>query len=61
MARRRHDTGDLDVAAVIRFHAAQRRVAAEVDHPICGELIAFESRRNVHVCSLERHHSGPHL
>ncbi|MDQ1519709.1 MAG: hypothetical protein QOI55_782 [Actinomycetota bacterium] len=63
MTRRpnRNDMSALDVAGVIRVHAAQRQLAAEVDHPICGEFIAFEGRHRVHVCALERHHSGPHL
>jgi hypothetical protein len=52
---------EMDVAQVIRFHAEQRRVAATVDHVICGDLISFERRRSVRVCALERHHVGGHV
>jgi hypothetical protein len=55
-----HDMSDLDIDGVIRVHAEQRRLTMIAGHPICGEFIAFEGRHRVHVCSLERAHSGSH-
>jgi hypothetical protein len=51
---------DLDVDGVIRVYVEQRRLAVELGRPVCGEFISVESRKRMHVCSLERLHSGSH-
>jgi len=55
-----HDLSDLDVAGVIRVHAAQRVLAAQLRHPICGMFSGFAGRHDVRLCDLAPRHGGPH-
>jgi hypothetical protein len=55
-----HTLGDLDVAGVISVYAAQRQLAVELRHTVCGEFSGFIGRHGMQLCRLERHHDGPH-
>jgi hypothetical protein len=54
------DMRDLDVAGVIRVHAAQRVLAAQLRRPVCGWFSGFAGRHHVRLCDLDPHHGGAH-
>jgi hypothetical protein len=51
---------DLDVAGVIRVHAAQRALAAALGRPVCGWFSGFAGRHDVRLCDLAPRHDGAH-
>ena len=55
-----HTLSDLDIAGVSGVYAAQRLLAVELGHPVCGEFSGYVGRDRVRLCRLEPRHSGPH-
>jgi hypothetical protein len=55
-----HTLGDLDIAGVVGVYAAQRQLAADLGHPVCGEFSGYIGRHGMQLCPLEPRHTGAH-